>query len=185
MSVPMGFSAVAATTSSAAFSAALLVFAFGIRRAGSVTHRRPLGTTAITVLALWTLLSPLLSELLYTPGPDSPALFAYGYADALIQALASLIAVAQIGRIGVIPHPWRWAPAWVLAATAVPTLLTQTFVFGDAFRDPGLLSAVVALQGLVHVGGTILLGVLALVLAERMRRPRTVPVFRGQDSSAS
>lgn len=34
------------------FSASLLVFAFGIRGSGSVTARRPLGTAALTALAV-------------------------------------------------------------------------------------------------------------------------------------
>ena len=44
----------------ALFSAALLVFAFGVRGEGSVTARRPVGTITLALLAVWLLLGSVL-----------------------------------------------------------------------------------------------------------------------------
>jgi hypothetical protein len=48
----------------ALFSASMLVFAYGIRGSGSITSRRPLGTAALTVLAVGGLLESILTNLL-------------------------------------------------------------------------------------------------------------------------
>src|SRR6187431_314560 len=45
-----------------------VVFAFGIRGAGSVTARRPLGTTALTVLAVWAVVGSVLMTVLVAGG---------------------------------------------------------------------------------------------------------------------
>ena len=54
----------------ALFAAALVVFAFGIRGSGSVTARRPLGTTALVVLAELVLFPQTLINLRVAPGFD-------------------------------------------------------------------------------------------------------------------
>ncbi len=63
------------------FSAALL-FAWGIRGAGSVTARRPLGTAALTGQAAWVLLGSVLEEFIaesFSNDPARRALLVFGY----------------------------------------------------------------------------------------------------------
>jgi len=158
------------------FSAALLIFAFGIRGAGSVTARRPLGTAALTVLAVWLLLDLALagvvtSSISFDTAPT--AVLAFAYANVFVQFLLALIAVMQIGRLGVVPSPWNWVPAWALAAISASWLLTQ--VLGALGTTQGaivLSNALMSLESLTRTGGTVLLAVVAIVLADRMNRPQ-------------
>ena len=112
----------------ALFSAALLVFAFGLRGAGSITARRPLGTAALALLAVWTFADGLLWR--FTPlgslPLDRPALL--GTAIPLITAALAAVACVQIARAGVVPTPWNWAPTWALIAVVAPSLLQMLLV---------------------------------------------------------
>lgn len=170
----------------ALFSASLLVFAFGIRGSGSVTARKPLGTAALTVLALWTLalltlLLPPLQSVFFSDG-DAPGLLAFGFVDAFVRFTAAFIAVTQIARAGVVPRPWNWAPAWALAAMAALWLTEQIVAVGSV-RDTQMIAVgiIVNLDSLVRIGSAIFLGILAIVLANRPARPQTVPVYSTSD----
>lgn len=164
----------------ALFSASMLVFAYGIRGSGSITARRPLGTAALTVLAVWVLLESILTNVLSSSvsnnAPPS-ALLVLGYADLLFRFAVTLVAVVQIARAGAVPSPWNWAPGWVLAAVCVPWLLTQIVSISLAPQQPLTLILIIgAVDGLFRIGGTMFLGVLAIVLADRSGRTRSVPV---------
>lgn len=164
------------TLSTVLFSVALLIFAFGIRRAGSITARRPLGTAALTVLAVWLLLDLALagvvaSSISFDTAPT--AVLAFAYVNVFVQFLLALVAVMQIGRLGVVPSPWNWAPAWALAAVSASWLLTQVLgALGTTQGAIGLSNALMSLESLTRTGGTVLLAVLAIVLADRMNRPQ-------------
>jgi len=172
------------------FAAAVLVFAFGIRGAGSVTARRPLGTTALTVLAVWTVVGSALITMLVTGGfglevvtdngsATAPFLVA-NYVDIGVQFVASLIAVVQIGRAGVVPRPWNWAPAWALAAISIPWIIDRMLWVSQPV-DVGAWAYILgSLDGLVRIGAGIFLGTLAIVLANIGSRSRTVPVYPDQ-----
>ena len=161
----------------ALFSAALLLFAFGIRGAGSVTARRPLGTAALTLLAVWTLGWPLLLNLLLTD-EYSPAFQGVGYVDLVVQLVLAVVAVTQIARAGVVPRPWKWAPAWALAAVVVPQLLEQVLVIGMTAQDStSAIMLALTFEGLLRTGAMLFLGVLAIVLGNRPAQPQRVTVI--------
>ncbi|SFO00748.1 hypothetical protein [Mycetocola miduiensis] len=161
------------------FAAALLVFAFGFRRAESVTARRPLGTAALTILAVWVLLSPLLTDVLLS-GPienePSSALIVYSLIDPYLRFALALVAAMQVGRTPVVPAPWNWAPAWALAVLTVPWVLGQVVTAGTSPEsDPTLMMYLTAFDALARSICTVVLGVVAILLADRVRRPARQP----------
>jgi hypothetical protein len=163
------------------FSAALLLFAFGIRGSGSVTALRPLGTAALTALAAWLLLGSVLEEIIAASFANDPApggLLVFGYVDSFVCFALALVAVMQIARAGVVPAPWNWAPAWVVGAASASWLFLAIVDVGTAQGDGIFTALLLSVDGLLRVGGTVLLGVLAIVLADRARRPKTAAAVR-------
>ncbi|MET0888467.1 MAG: hypothetical protein ABWX92_18680 [Mycetocola sp.] len=163
------------------FAAALLVFAFGFRRAESVTARRPLGTAVLTILAVWILLSPLLTDVLLS-GPienePSSALLVHSLIDPYLRFALALVAALQVGRTAVVPAPWTWAPAWALAVLTVPWVLGQVVTAGPSPEsDPTLITYLAAFDALARSICTVVLGVVAILLADRVRR------YAGQPSN--
>jgi hypothetical protein len=164
----------------ALFSAALLVFAYGVRGAGSLTARRPLGTAALTVLAVWSLLESVLTGLLPSGFPNDAipsTLLLFGYVDSLLRFAVALGAVVQIARVGALPPPRNWAPAVALAAVCIPWLLGQIGAVGASHGEPTtLMLAIGAMDGVGRIDSTVFLCVLAIVLADRLGRQRRAPV---------
>ena len=165
----------AGTVSLALFSAALFVFAFGIRGAGSITARRPLGTTALALLAIWLLLGSVLYGVItesFSNNPVPNILMAFAYADSFVQFALALTAVMQIARLGAVPAPWNWVPAGVTAAVTLTWVLLQLVGSGSpTLIGPNAVSwFLMILDGLARIGGTMLLGVIAIVLADRTDR---------------
>lgn len=155
------------------FTAALLVFALGIRGSGSVTARRPLGSAALVLLAAWLLLGESLSVIVTSQAIDTvpDVLLGFGYVDPFVQFLLALIAVMQIGRIRVVPAPWNWSPAWVLAAVALSWLVIQLVGAVDGAQSNPLPALyILSVDGIVRTASTVVLGVLAVVLGDRTRR---------------
>jgi len=154
------------------FSAALIILAFGIRGSGSVTAGRPLGTFALASLALWLVLSDVFhATVMSTLVETSPTavVVALNYIDLVVEVALAVIAVVQIARAGVVPVPLAWVPTWVLGAVTATWLLTQ--LVGLTVANVSLIPMIVfALDGAVRIGGVILLGVLAIVLGDRMLR---------------
>ena len=170
------------------FAGALLVFAFGIRGTGSVTARRPLGTAALTLLAAWILLQSVLTDVLgSSASADSiPALvITLSYVDPFLRFALSLIAVIQIARAGVVPSPWNWAPFWALGALTVPWLLGQVFVVVGTSPETEATTIlfIATLDSLIRVGSATFLGVLAILLADRARRPQAVSARSTADTA--
>lgn len=165
------------------YAASALLFAIGFSRAASVVARKPLGVSAMVIVALWPLANSLLARLLASGVPvqtagSGAAWTVYGYLSLLIPAAAGLLAAVQISRAGVVPSPWRHAPLWVLGAYAVtwaiPRIIFVTVRSGEiqAFADMFLM-----LGSLASLAGTLGLGILAIVLAAR-ESPRSVDVYR-------
>ena len=154
------------------FSAALMILAFGIRGSGSVTAGRPLGTFALAALAAWLILSDVLvSALNASIAADSSAAVVVTiiYVALVVKFALAVIAVVQIARAGVVPTPLEWVPTWVLAAATASWLLTQ--LAGLVLINVSQVQMTVfALDGAVRIAGVILLGVLAIVLGDRMLR---------------
>jgi len=154
------------------FSAALMILAFGIRGSGSVTAGRPLGTFALAALAAWLILSDVLvSALNASIAADSSAAVVVTiiYVALVVKFALAVIAVVQIARAGVVPAPLEWVPTWVLAAATASWLLTQ--LAGLVLINVSQVQMTVfALDGAVRIAGVILLGVLAIVLGDRMLR---------------
>ncbi|WP_129590389.1 hypothetical protein [Cryobacterium aureum] len=163
----------------ALFSAALFVFAFGVRGVGSVTARRPVGTIALVLLAVWLLLGSVLYGVIGDDFSNAPTLFlAFAYADSLVRFALAVVAVMQIARLGAVPAPWNWVPAGIVAAVAVTWLLLQVLGGGSpTIYGPNLVTwLLMGLDGLARIGGTVLLGVIAIVLADRVNRKATANV---------
>ena len=136
-----------------AWAIGVLTFAIGLTREQSLVARKPLGTVALTIVALWPVTSSAIGATLESQRTTDPAVWSVlGYVGIVVPIAAGLIATVQIGRIGVAPHPWRWAPLWVLAGPLAAL---------------GTLSVLAATLGL---------GILALVLAARTR-PESVEVY--------
>lgn len=147
------------------FSAALVVFAIGIGGRGSVSARKPLGTIALCVLAVWTPVVAIVQQLLAVSLITSGTLLAYSWVTSLVQFILALIAVVEIGRAGVVPRPWTWVPAAALAVVAVLWLLEQ---FPLLQNDLAVGSAFMTVEGLVRIAAPVLFGVVAIVYANRV-----------------
>jgi hypothetical protein len=150
----------------AVMSAGLLVLALG---RGSVTARRPLGTIALSLLAVWLLVGAALQDLvqanLQLDALSAPLLlFAYG--DAPVQFVLALVAAVTVARAGVVPAAWRWAPAWaVLAITA--SWLVYLLVGSITVYSPAWTSVLLGVDAVVRTGSVVVLGVLAILAAHR------------------
>lgn len=160
------------------YAAAVLLFAIGTTREASVVARRPLGVTALAIVAVWPLIDNIGTQFLPQDGSSLGAWTTYGYVTLLVQTGAALVAAMQIARAGVVPAPWHWAPLWVLGfqafAWAMPQIIAVSAGPGEIQRWTDLYFLFGALTGLA---GTLGLGILALVLAAQ-QRPETVEVFR-------
>lgn len=164
------------------FAAALLVYAWG---PGSVTARRPLGTTALTVLGIWTAATAIFWTALATIAvplliaADSSLQLAQGVGilDTVVRLAAAIIAVVQIARAGVVPRPWQRAPLWTLAAVVATQVVTQGIAVLLVADAADAAFQIVTLGGIVGVLAPAFLGVLSIVLATRWHPPATVPVY--------
>lgn len=159
------------------FSAALLLFAIGIRGSGSITARKPLGTIALGVLAVWLLADASLNDVMYSADLPDGVSTLFGWGDALVQFVAALIAVVQIARAGTLPHPWNWAPTWALAALTAVWVVSRVVSIGASEGSIDMILLVLNFESLVRSAAPVFLGVMAIVLANRPRRPQTVPVY--------
>ncbi|MET1052443.1 MAG: hypothetical protein ABWX65_07370, partial [Mycetocola sp.] len=163
------------------FAAALLVFALGIRGTGSVTARRPLGTVALILLAAWILVELVVTDVISSgmSGDAIPqSLLVLGYVDPFLRFALTLIAVIQIGRTGIVPRPWNWAPAWALGALTVPWLLGQALIVVGIPPEAQTAAflAVGAVDGTVRATCAVVIGVLAILLADRSSSAQPDPL---------
>ncbi|MFS0793313.1 hypothetical protein [Microbacterium sp. 1P10AE] len=162
----------------------ILVFAIGFSRAGSVVARRPLGVSALVVLAL----APLTVNLSYALAPvqvisaqpsTAWTAFAVSLTASAVSVAAGAVAATQIARLGAVPARWRWAPMWALGISVGCAVLVQGVwvALGAAGADQGVLVAAGAIGWLGMLAPTLGLGVVALIAAAT-DRPDSVEVFR-------
>jgi len=168
---PGGYGLVGLIATSALFAASLVVFAFGLGGEGSVVGRRPGGVVALLVLAF---VPPIVE--LALPQSVSPEQIAQlqvvWYIQIAVSAAAALGAVVAVGRAGVVPHPWRWAPAWGLLAIAVTQALPQVVGVAMQGRSVDEFMWLFTLGSLMILMVPLALGVIAMVLGARgLARP--------------
>lgn len=127
-------------------------------------------------LAVWSVVNLMLDLAGGDPG-DIPldVLVTFGYIDLAVRFALALIAAVQIARASVVPKPWNWAAAAVVAALTVSWLLQ--FTLQGVMQNSGVtVSVLLSLDAITRVAGTIFLGVLAIVLATHARSaPLEVP----------
>lgn len=150
-----------------AWCSALVLFAFGIRGAGSVVGRRPGGVLALVVAGV----TPVVFDLFWTfaPRADAPAdwMMVAGYLEMLVTAIALAVATVMIARAGAVPDRVRWMPLIALAAVVGVQVLIQLVAttapaLGDQVALPFILAA-----NLVVTGSLVAIGVLAIVFAPK------------------
>jgi hypothetical protein len=85
----------------------------------------------------------------------------------------ALVVVVQIARVGAVPAPWKLLPAVILGVLTVIWLLLNLINYsvpsGSYFPNP-ILYLLTAIDGLTRIVGTMLLGVIAIVLGDRANR---------------
>jgi MFS family permease len=163
------------------FSAALLVFAFGVRGAGSVVARQPLGVSALVVLAVWPLVSGLVSDLVPFSMDLAEFFLAWGYVSLAVQLGAAIVAVIVIARAGAVLHPWRWAPLWALVAALAPQLILQAVVASPGADVQAMAGPVNGLSQIAAIAVPLGLGLAAILLAPVRTAPGTVQVYPPAD----
>jgi len=150
------------------WAAALLVFAFGIRGAGSVVARQPLGIVALVIAAA----APLASRLLWWVIPiqtwDAATAVSVGTVIAVLTPVALIVATVVIGRAGAVPRGSRWVPLIVVAVAVGAQVLAQVFVVAanGSLVQPDLVAIVFGTAAVGTLGGLVL-GILAIVFAPR------------------
>jgi len=153
----------------AAFSAALLVFAFGIGREGSIVARRPLAVTAAIVVAAWPFLERLLTLLVPYENADPAFYQGWGYVSWTVTLGALLVFVLQIARAGVLRGRVRWMPVWGLVLVAAPQILAQLLVVALqadlGTEDQEWIFLIFGLGQLLAFAVPVGLGITALVTA--------------------
>ncbi len=158
------------------FAAALMLAAFGWRGRDSLVSGQPAGRIALVVLAVWTPLV-LVGQILLPHEPDTHELYiGLGYLQPAVALGASLVAVVAIGRAGVVPSPWHWAPGWGLAVVAVARAVPEAVAVTPGVTPEALIQAF-ELAALVSALVPLLLGVLALVLAQPITTREAVQIF--------
>jgi len=166
------------------FVAGALALVIGLGRAGSVTARRPLGTGAVIALAVVLLGLPFALDAVLrdADGYGSGQLIGVAGVLTMVQVVVTLmlaiIAVVQIGRIGVVPRPWNWAPLWalgVVVATRLLAMLRLSPLFADTADAAGALF-VTGLLGVINTAAIAFLGIVAIVLGARTE-PGSVAVY--------
>ncbi|MEV8241193.1 hypothetical protein AB0O90_13210 [Microbacterium testaceum] len=165
------------------WASGVLVFAVGHSRDASVVVRRPLGMTALIVVAVTPLVSDaVVMALPEVRSPDDPAVVATSvvpWGGTIVSLAAGLVAAVQIARLGAVPRRWRWMPMWALGVSVGAAALqyaTVALLFG-AGAGQDVLVAANMIGVLSLLAPTLGLGVLALVAAAS-ERPDSVDVYR-------
>lgn len=172
------------------FATAVLLLAIGLSRAASIVARRPLGVAALVVVALWPLAARAVQPLLPTMDAATfdaglevyreaeTVLTAVFLVNLLVSLVAGLLASVQIARIAVVPAPWNWAPLWVFAVSVIAAVIPQLlFAAAGSSGAQALAEAAILLGAIGFLARTLGLGILALVLAARLRSD-SVDVYR-------
>jgi len=151
-------------------AAALLLFAFGFRGAGSITARRPVPTIALTVLAISLPVSLLLNAILFPSGAALDVIAAATQITLVVQFACALIASIAIGRLAVVPSPFNWAPALALAAVTLSGVVQAVAAIAITQNVQEVLVVLVGVDVIFRISTLVALGVIAIVLGDRGAR---------------
>lgn len=155
----------------AAFSAALALFAIGLGPSASIVARRPLGVAALLLIAAWPFLERILTAIVPYSAETVEFYRVWGYASAAVWVGAAIVAAVEIARAGAVAGRVRWLPLWALVAVVAPQVLAQIIVVAlglDLGRSENdALSLLIGLGLLASVAAPIVLGVVAIVQAYR------------------
>ncbi|WP_153004131.1 hypothetical protein [Microbacterium testaceum] len=165
------------------WAAGVICFAVGFSRDASVVARRPLGMTALVVVAVTPLvfdgITIALPEPLSASDPAVVASSVVSWGGWIVSMAAGLVAAVQIARLGAVPRRWRWMPMWALGLSvgaAALQYITVSVLFGAGAGQDVLVIA--NMIGIVAVlAPTLGLGVIALVAAAS-ERPDSIDVYR-------
>jgi hypothetical protein len=159
------------------FAAALVIFAVGLRGRDSLVARRLPGLLSLLVLAGEPLIVGLVQLVVPVTVSDTAAASALGYVDLTVWVAAAILSVVEIGRAGVLPRLWAWAPAVGLAVVVGIFALVQ--VVGVALGERAMpdVALLLALGGFVTVLVPLTLGILAIALGARGVPVAPVQVF--------
>ncbi|TQJ29583.1 hypothetical protein [Microbacterium sp. SLBN-146] len=152
--------------------AALVLFALGWRRAGSVVDRRPLGVTALIVAGVAPLVLGIVGRLVVYPqdGSPDPGLLALSYVSLLLPVVALVIGLVQVGRAAAVPRSVRWVPLIAVAVAVGVNVVAQILAVTPGMRGDELLVPYVLSQAVVTIGVAVI-GILAIVQAPRAGGP--------------
>ena len=153
------------------FGVTVIFLAIGLSKDASVVARRPLGMIALAVLALLPcavrFVNPYLPEM---NNQTEDELTAFMFGRLALSYVAALVGSFQIARAGTVPTSWRWAPWWAAIFSVAALVLRMFLLSGSPFG-----AASVYLGALDLLVRTLGLGILALVIASRLRN-RSVEV---------
>lgn len=153
-------------------AAGIILLALGFSPRESIVGRRPLGVIALFVFALSPVIVWLPVGATYTSTDSmvpAPGDLAIGYVGIFIPVAAALIAVVQIGRVGIVPRPWRWAPLMAFAAHTAAALALQIAIVAVPTAPQEYLLGWMAFAEFVDRVVWVGLGALAVFLGGRDR----------------
>ncbi|MHC2999521.1 hypothetical protein [Microbacterium sp. HJ5] len=165
---------------SAVWAGGFLVFAFGVRRSGSVVDRQPVGVAAMVVAGVLPVLSTVLWWILPAPAIDSAVLIMIGQGLAVLMLASLLVATITIGRSAALPQRVRWLPLIAFAVVSAAQILGQFVPSATSLPAEAMIGLYFGSVLLTPLA-LLLLGILAIVLAPREAPAapvdRTVPVY--------
>ncbi len=145
------------------WAAAILVFALGWNRTGSVTARLPLGTGALVIAALM----PAVQWFVRLGAPP-PAWLAVTLIVVDIAALA--VGTIETARQSLLPDVARWAPFVIFVAVTVVHGIAVLLVVTGAVSGPEPAALLFYGANLLAQIAIAVLGVLAIVYARQVFR---------------
>ncbi len=152
------------------FAAATFAFALGWKGVGSVTGRRPVGTTALILVGLWPFFTEFADSFLW----DDSNYVLWSVVSELLRLGVAVVAVTQIVRAGLVVKPWAWTPAvglavYVLAQAGAVLMAMQLGLlespYEQSYADIQAYLAVLELVGLIQSCAVAGIGAVAIVLA--------------------
>lgn len=149
------------------WAAALVIFAVGVRGQGSVVARRPLGVTALLIAAAVPLASTVFWIIVPVTPDDSGWAVPTSQAIEIVLFAALLIATVQIARAGVLPRSVRWVPLIVLLVAAAGQVAVSAVFLNAQPTEVDDLALLFFASSIALTAGQLVLGILALVLAQR------------------
>lgn len=155
---------------------ALVLFAFGIRRSGSVVARNPLGIVALLVAGV----VPVAFEIFWrlaptTAGPEDWMTVA-AEGERLIGGVALVVASVVIARAGAVPNRVRWVPLIAILAVVGVNLLISLVLMAAPQLGQQVALPVILTANVVVTGALVVVGVLAVVYAPRSAPASDAPV---------